>query len=83
MGADYEVEPRTIIETDQKRILRDKKGRFKAVYGDVYAYDETRNIFVPSWLTSDCAVKYVVDYLPTKAPAPEPVGYHNLTMDDL
>ena len=82
MGVDYPVEPHTIGEADQKRLLRNKKGHYTAVWGDLFAYDEQRNVFVPH-LISDCALSYVVDTLPCKAATSDPVGYHNLKAADL
>ena len=82
MDVDYPVEPRPIVEADQKRLLRNKKGQYTAVWGDLYAYDEQRNVFVPNPI-NDCAVSYVVDALPCKSATSDPVGYHNLTAADL
>ena len=63
------------IFPETTRVMRGRKGRFERVYGVVHQYDDARQIFIPY---------YGVDYIVEPAPASkEPVGYHNLTVDDL
>ena len=77
MELEYFVDERRGVDINQEttRVMRDHKGRFERVYGAVHQYDAARQIFIPY---------YGIDYIVEPAPASkEPVGYHNLTVDDL
>ena len=68
------------------RTLRDEKGRFISVYGELWDYSEMENMFVVGF-GQLCETRFTYYMEPKEtAPAPtptEPVGYHNLTTDDL
>jgi len=68
------------------RTLCDKSGRFLRVYGKLWDYSTKENMFVVG-IGQLCETKssYYMEPKET-APAPtpvEPMGYHNLTTDDL
>ena len=64
---------------EQSRILPDNNRIMQEIWGDLYKYDETRNVFIPHWLSA--MQTHVVE--PVAATPSEPVGYHNLTAADL
>ena len=65
----------TDINPETTRVMRGRKGRFERIYGAVHQYDDARQIFIPY-----TGIDYIVEPVPASQ---EPVGYHNLTVDDL
>lgn len=68
-----------------QRTVRDKKGRFLNVIGELWDYSTEENMFVVGFGQPEAKSSYYMEPKET-APAPtptEPVGYHNLTTDDL
>ena len=61
--------------SETTRVMRDSKGRFECVYGELHNYDSARNVFIPYTGT-----RYQVEPVPTSN---EPVGYHGLNESDL
>lgn len=75
---------------EQTRTLRNKYGQFERVYGELWAYSEDKDMFVPNhgYMVVDYIIEstnvHVVPKVKRPAPAAaEPLGYHNLTTDDL
>lgn len=68
------------------RTLRDKGGRFLKVYGELWDYSTKENMFVVGfgqhWETKSTYYMEPKETAPAPTPT-EPVGYHNLTTDDL
>ena len=81
---DYEEQLEHEVFIDETvRTMRDKKGRFTSVYGELWRFDDKNNVFVPRH--GPTAVDYLLEPA-ANVPAPvkaEPLGYHNLTTDDL
>ena len=61
--------------TETTRVMRDNRGRFERVYGEVYQYDNARQIFIPN-----CGIDYIIEPAPAST---APVGYHGLNEADL
>ena len=77
---------------EQSRRLRNKAGQYQKVYGELWAFSADIDLFIPNYGASH--IKYVIvpsnehehiesKVKPTAPASAEPVGYHNLTTDDL
>lgn len=81
---DYEEQLEHEVFIDETvRTMRDYKGRFTSAYGELWRFDDKHNVFVPS--LGSQVDGYLLEPV-ANVPAPvkaEPLGYHNLTTDDL
>lgn len=78
---------------EQTRTLRNKYGQFERVYGELWEYSDSKDMFVPNlyYTATDYVIEPKTEALfdalevaMQSAPATaEPLGYHNLTTDDL
>ena len=68
-----------VLEEEATRTMRNKKGQFERVYGELYMYDDGRNIFVPT----SHSFKHIVEAAAPLVIDQDPVGYHNLRPEDL
>lgn len=77
---------------EQTRRLRNKTGQYQQVSGELWIFSEDVDLFIPNYGASH--IKYVIvpsnghmhidpKVKPTAPASAEPVGYHNLTTDDL
>lgn len=69
----------TVLEEETTRTMRNKKGQFERVYGELYMYDDGRNVFVPT----SHSFKHIVEAAAPIVIDQDPVGYHNLRPEDL
>ena len=69
----------TVLEEETTRTMRNKKGQFERVYGELYMYDDGRNVFVPT----SHSFKHIVEATAPIVIDQDPVGYHNLRPEDL
>lgn len=69
----------TVLGEEATRTMRNKKGQFERVYGELYMYDDGRNIFVPT----SHSFKHIVEAAAPLVIDQDPVGYHNLRPEDL